>query len=99
APRAPPTPNPSPPRGGGRMRGGRGGPARPGGARPADRLRLRARLRAVVERPEVREALFVASPDLHGRLDVWRRQPESEAGQKVERALVRYFQRLAGRAT
>jgi thiopeptide-type bacteriocin biosynthesis protein len=64
-----------------------------------DRLRLRTRLRAVVERPEVREALFVASPDLDGRLDVWLRQPESEAGQKMERALVRYFQRMAGRAT
>jgi thiopeptide-type bacteriocin biosynthesis protein len=65
----------------------------------ADRARLRGRLRAVVARPEVREALFVASPDLEERLDVWLREPDSEAGQKMERALVRYFSRMAGRAT
>jgi thiopeptide-type bacteriocin biosynthesis protein len=76
-----------------------GDPASLNQALVTDRVRLRARLRAVVERPEVREALFVASPDLDGRLDVWLRQPESEAGQKMERALVRYFQRMAARAT
>src|SRR4051812_17081272 len=65
----------------------------------ADRARLRERLRAAVERPEVRDALFVASPDLCKRLDVWLQEPESESGQKVERSLVRYFQRMAGRAT
>ena len=64
-----------------------------------DRERLRDRLRHVVARPEVREALFVASPDLEGRLDVWLRAPESEPGQKMERAVVRYFARMAGRAT
>ena len=36
----------------------------------ADRSRLRDRLRAVLARPDVREALFVASPDLEERLDV-----------------------------
>jgi thiopeptide-type bacteriocin biosynthesis protein len=65
----------------------------------ADRARLRARLRDVVSRPEVREALFVASPDLDARLDVCLGEPESEAGQKMERALVRYFVRMAGRPT
>ena len=74
-------------------------PARLEEALAADRARLRTRLRDLISRPEVREALFVASPDLDGRLDVWLREPESEAGQKMERALVRYFARMAGRAT
>jgi thiopeptide-type bacteriocin biosynthesis protein len=65
----------------------------------ADRARLRRRLRAVVARPEVREALFVASPELEERLHVWLDEPDGEAGQKMERTLVRYFARMAGRAT
>jgi class I lanthipeptide synthase len=65
----------------------------------ADRARLRERLQIAVQRPEVRDALFVASPDLDGRVDVWLRDPDCEAGRKMERALVRYFQRMAGRAT
>src|SRR5262245_3040574 len=64
-----------------------------------DRAGLRRRLRAIVTRPEVREALFVASPALEERLDLWLREPEGEPGQKLERALVRYFARMAGRAT
>jgi thiopeptide-type bacteriocin biosynthesis protein len=64
-----------------------------------DLIRLRTYLRNVCTRPEVREALFVASSDLDERFDVWIREPESEAGQKMERALVRYFSRMAGRAT
>jgi thiopeptide-type bacteriocin biosynthesis protein len=65
----------------------------------ADRARLRARLRNVVAAPLVREALFVASPDLDEHLDIWRREPDSKRGQKIERALVRYLARMAGRAT
>jgi thiopeptide-type bacteriocin biosynthesis protein len=65
----------------------------------ADRALLRDRLRAAVERAEVAEALFVASSDLHASLELWRRDPESERGQRVERALVRYYCRMAGRAT
>lgn len=74
-------------------------PSRLAEALAADRSHLRGRLRAVVARPDVREALFVASPDLEERLDVWLREPDCEAGQKMERALVRYFSRMAGRAT
>src|SRR5581483_7016520 len=48
APRAPLPPAPSPPGGEGRMRGAGGDPARLEQALAADRLRLRARLRAVV---------------------------------------------------
>jgi thiopeptide-type bacteriocin biosynthesis protein len=65
----------------------------------SDRTRRRTYLRNVCTRPEVREALFVASPDLDERFDAWLCDPESEAGQKMERALVRYFSRMAGRAT
>jgi thiopeptide-type bacteriocin biosynthesis protein len=65
----------------------------------SDRARLRAALRNACTRSEVREALFLASPDLDGRFRIWLEEPESEAGQKLERALVRYFARMAGRAT
>jgi thiopeptide-type bacteriocin biosynthesis protein len=65
----------------------------------ADKIRLRAYLRDVLARPEVREALFVASPDLDESLGHWLSDPESERGQKVERAVVRYVVRMAGRAT
>ncbi len=72
-----------------------------------DRQRLRDRLREVVLRAEVREALFVASPDLDERLgdglgeqlDSWLHQPDSDSDGKLERTLVRYFARMAGRAT
>src|SRR5215467_1466306 len=51
----------------------------------ADKLLLRQRLREAVGRPEFREALYVASPDLDKRLHAWERDPESEARQKIER--------------
>ena len=65
----------------------------------ADRVRLRERLRAVVTTPEFREALFIASPGLDDRIEVWLREPDTESGQKIERSLVRYFQRMTSRAT
>ena len=65
----------------------------------ADRNTLRARLTGHLKRPEIREAIFVASPSLDESLDAWLEDPESERGQRVERALVRYFARLAGRPT
>src|SRR5438046_5449124 len=40
----------------------------------ADRDLLRARLRAAVSRAEVRDALFVASPDLDSAIDLWTRE-------------------------
>ena len=69
------------------------------GVAAEDRAELRRRLAAMIERPEVREAIFVASPSLEDSLPIWTREPESERGQKVERALVRYLARMAGRAT
>ena len=65
----------------------------------ADRLRLRKRLTQVYSQPEVREALFVASPHLEESFQIWEREPESERGHGIELALVRYFARMAGRAT
>jgi thiopeptide-type bacteriocin biosynthesis protein len=75
------------------------GPHERAAALARDRQRLRERLRALIARPEVREALFVASPSLEAELGQWLADADSERGRKVERALVRYVQRMAGRAT
>jgi thiopeptide-type bacteriocin biosynthesis protein len=64
-----------------------------------DRASLRKRLRAIVDRPEVREAIFVASPELAGLIDGWTADLESAGAGRCERALVRYVSRMAGRAT
>src|SRR5512144_24680 len=61
--------------------------ARLAAAIEADRATLRARLVRIVARPEVREAIFVASPVLESSIDAWFREPDSEAGQKTERSL------------
>jgi thiopeptide-type bacteriocin biosynthesis protein len=64
-----------------------------------DQALLRARLGEWLRRPEVREALFVASPSLHECLGLWERQPESERGVKVEHSVVGYVLRMVGRPT
>ncbi|MEO8700886.1 MAG: lantibiotic dehydratase [Kofleriaceae bacterium] len=64
-----------------------------------DRETLRARLRDLIALPEIQEALASASASLLQGLPAWRTDPESEAGQKVERALVRYLTRMASRPT
>lgn len=65
----------------------------------AARSRLRAGLREILVRPEIREALYVASPDLESGIEAWSRQPESKKGGRAEHALVRYFYRMAMRPT
>jgi thiopeptide-type bacteriocin biosynthesis protein len=50
-------------------------------------------------RPEVREALFVASPGLAEVAERWMRDPGAPAVRSVERSLVKYVARMAGRAT
>ena len=65
----------------------------------ADRLVLRSRLSALIGQPIIRDAIFVASPDLDDSLEVWRERPESERGARIERAIVRYFSRMTGRPT
>ena len=74
-------------------------PARLEAALAADRITLRARLLTAVSRPEVREALFVASPSTDASFDHWLSSPDGEHGQKVERTLVRYFSRMSSRST
>jgi thiopeptide-type bacteriocin biosynthesis protein len=64
-----------------------------------DRARLRARLLAAVTRPEVRDAIFVASPSVEEALEVWQKDPDSQRGRKLEPAVVAYFSRAAARAT
>ena len=66
----------------------------------ADRERLRARLAALAARPEVLEAVFLASPSLsRGAGRSGAPQPDGKKGQRAERALVRYVYRMAARAT
>ncbi|HKD78060.1 MAG TPA: lantibiotic dehydratase [Candidatus Angelobacter sp.] len=65
----------------------------------SDRKLLRTRLREFAERAEVKEALWLASPDFFALLATWRRDPESEKGQRLERALYRYMARMTSRAT
>lgn len=81
------------------MPGARKDPERLAAAIDADRAALRARLAQLVARPEVREAIFVASPVLEASIDAWLANPTSEAGEKTERSLVRYVSRMAVRPT
>jgi lantibiotic biosynthesis protein len=60
-----------------------------------DRAALERRLREVYERPELREALYLASPQLCETLDAW----GSERARKWLPALVSYFERAASRPT
>ena len=65
----------------------------------ADRQQLRTYLHNILTQPAIRDAIFLASPDLDASFERWVQAPESERGQRVERSLVRYFARMAGRAT
>ena len=61
---------------------------------------FRACLEAAVRRPGIREALFVASPDLEATLDPWLRGELSEARfSRVLRSLVLYLSRMSSRPT
>jgi thiopeptide-type bacteriocin biosynthesis protein len=60
---------------------------------------LRERLRTLVGRPEIAEAIFLASPDLADSIAQWQREPESKKGRRTEQGLVRYFLRMATRPT
>jgi len=64
-------------------------------AEGADRQMLERRLHGAYERPELREALYLASPQLYERLDAW----GSEHARKWLPALVSYFERAASRPT
>jgi lantibiotic biosynthesis protein len=79
--------------------GSLGDPQGVGAALERDRAKLRDRLLAAVTRPELRDAMFVGSPSLEEALEVWRREPDSKQGRKLEPAVVSYFTRAAARAT
>ncbi|MDP8931941.1 MAG: lantibiotic dehydratase, partial [Actinomycetota bacterium] len=64
-----------------------------------DRKQLRERLVTLLARPELRDAIFVASPSLDETFEAWREQPEGKRGRKAEPALVSYFSRAAARPT
>jgi len=59
----------------------------------------RAVLRTLLDDAAVREAIFVASPDLERQIPIWQREPDAPGGVAVERALVRYVSRMASRCT
>lgn len=75
-----------------------GDPAQLWKAWSIDRARVTERLRALVATPLVREAIFVASPDLEGTLDRWLADPE-EGTDATPRAVMKYVTRMASRAT
>ena len=65
----------------------------------ADRKLVRSRLQELVARPEIKEALWIASPDFFESLSTWHNKPESDKGQKLEQSLYRYVARMISRAT
>ena len=65
----------------------------------ADQRILADRLLEIFGRPEVKEALFIASPSLLDRVEVFRRDADSKRGRKVARGLVSYLARMASRPT
>jgi thiopeptide-type bacteriocin biosynthesis protein len=65
----------------------------------ADCKLVRARLQELAQRPEIREALWLASPEFFESLATWWSNPESEKGQKLEHSLYRYVARMISRAT
>jgi thiopeptide-type bacteriocin biosynthesis protein len=79
------------------------GPSAPAENLPAasqrDRAVVRERLRALLDLPEVREALYLASPTLAAAVDSWRHDPGGETGRRAEPAFVRYVTRMCSRPT
>lgn len=65
----------------------------------ADIEKARNRLRAVVTRPEFREALAVSSKSIVEALQFWLDDPDSPSGRSAERGLMKYATRAAMRAT
>jgi lantibiotic biosynthesis protein len=64
-----------------------------------DRNLLRLRLYEFLERTEIKESLFLATPQLYNLLKFWYNDPDSPKGQRIERSLTRYFARMAARST
>lgn len=60
---------------------------------------LRKHLAGLIMQPPVREAIFLASPSLERSIETWVRSPQSDRARRIERSLVRYLARMAGRTT
>ena len=69
------------------------------GALERDRETVRARIAKIVVRPEVREALFLASPQAESKLDLWLRDPAHEKVRDLDVTLARYVSRMSSRST
>jgi thiopeptide-type bacteriocin biosynthesis protein len=65
----------------------------------ADRLSIRRELQQLVNRPELQTALWLASPDFSDSLALWRKNPDSDKGRRIEQSLYRYVARSASRST
>jgi hypothetical protein len=65
----------------------------------SNRDSMRTHLRQWAGRPEVLEALWIASPEFVQSLATWWNDPESAKGLKLEHALYRYLARMTARAT
>jgi thiopeptide-type bacteriocin biosynthesis protein len=68
-------------------------------AAASDRELLRARLQQFAERAEVKEALWLASPEFFAALSTWKQTPEREKGERLEQSLYRYMARMTSRPT
>lgn len=64
-----------------------------------DARRMEAAFRALLDDSRVREALFVASPDLEQGLGAWLADPAHPHARKVPAALYRYLSRMRSRST
>lgn len=65
----------------------------------ADRAAVEARMRALVALPEVREALWLNSPDLDRALELWLADPAHPQARNVAGSLYRYLARMSRRPT
>ena len=63
-----------------------------------DRSLLRSRLMEIARRSEVREALWVASPEFFDSLSAWLEKPAAKE-QKIEHSFYRYLARMTSRPT
>jgi thiopeptide-type bacteriocin biosynthesis protein len=69
------------------------------GAWSRDRALFRQRLQALVRTPLIRDAIFVASPDLDQAIDRWLTSPADPRSEATERAVMKYVARMAFRST
>jgi thiopeptide-type bacteriocin biosynthesis protein len=74
------------------------GTAHEASARAQHRAEIRRRLKIIVARPEIREALFVASPSTAQELSKWLANPDA-SDPRLEQTLIRYLERMSARST